>query len=85
MQMFRNPSDQTQNLGRRLCRSGHLKAGLAGEEAPSVVLPAVVGRPKHDSAFLSDKKDMSAKWTYSAEDRSMYVLQFQPCTFRCLM
>mmetsp|Transcript_68693 Transcript_68693/g.201081 ORF Transcript_68693/g.201081 Transcript_68693/m.201081 type:complete len:378 (+) Transcript_68693:55-1188(+) len=27
--------------------SGHVKAGLAGDEAPSAVFPALVGRPKH--------------------------------------
>lgn len=27
--------------------SGMVKAGIAGEDAPSVVFPAIVGRPKH--------------------------------------
>lgn len=27
--------------------SGMMKAGLAGEEAPAVVFPSIVGRPKH--------------------------------------
>jgi len=31
--------------------SGHVKAGLAGQEAPSEVFPALVGRPKHGMAM----------------------------------
>lgn len=32
--------------------SGHVKAGLAGQDdKPSVVFPALVGRPKHDNAM----------------------------------
>jgi len=27
--------------------SGMVKAGIAGEEAPRAVFPAIVGRPKH--------------------------------------
>ena len=40
--------------------SGHIKAGLAGDEVPSVVLPAVVGRPKHDGVLTAanDKKSL---------------------------
>lgn len=38
--------------------TGHVKAGLAGAEAPSCVFPAVVGRPKHDAMMPgSDKRD----------------------------
>lgn len=38
--------------------SGHMKAGLSGQEAPSQVFPALVGRPKHGTAMPgSDKKD----------------------------
>jgi len=29
--------------------SGHVKAGIAGQEAPSCIFPALVGRPKHDA------------------------------------
>mmetsp|Transcript_4509 Transcript_4509/g.10546 ORF Transcript_4509/g.10546 Transcript_4509/m.10546 type:complete len:376 (+) Transcript_4509:52-1179(+) len=39
--------------------SGHMKAGLAGAEMPSAVFPAVVGRPKLQSAMVgSEKKDV---------------------------
>lgn len=31
--------------------SGMMKAGFAGEEAPSVVFPSIVGRPKSQSAM----------------------------------
>ena len=31
--------------------SGMMKAGLAGEEAPSVVFPSIVGRPKHGASM----------------------------------
>jgi len=31
--------------------SGMMKAGLAGEEAPSAVFPSIVGRPKNASAM----------------------------------
>ena len=31
--------------------SGMMKAGFAGEEAPSAVFPAIVGRPKNASAM----------------------------------
>ena len=31
--------------------SGMVKAGFAGDEAPRAVFPAIVGRPKHDSAM----------------------------------
>ena len=31
--------------------SGMAKAGFAGDEAPRAVFPAIVGRPKHDSAM----------------------------------
>jgi len=38
--------------------SGHVKAGLATDESPSAVFPAIVGRPKHESAMAgSDKKE----------------------------
>eukprot|EP00747_Dinoflagellata_sp_TGD_P168347 gnl/TRDRNA2_/TRDRNA2_194525_c0_seq1.p1 gnl/TRDRNA2_/TRDRNA2_194525_c0~~gnl/TRDRNA2_/TRDRNA2_194525_c0_seq1.p1 ORF type:complete len:379 (-),score=99.22 gnl/TRDRNA2_/TRDRNA2_194525_c0_seq1:44-1180(-) len=38
--------------------SGHVKAGLAGLEAPSAVFPAVIGRPKHGTAMPgSEKRD----------------------------
>jgi len=38
--------------------SGHMKAGLSGEEAPSAVFPALVGRPKHGTMMPgSDKRD----------------------------
>jgi len=38
--------------------SGHVKAGLATDESPSSVFPAIVGRPKHESAMAgSDKKE----------------------------
>ncbi len=33
--------------------SGVLKAGLAGEEAPKVVMQAAIGRPKHERWLLS--------------------------------
>jgi len=31
--------------------SGMVKAGFAGEDAPRAVFPAIVGRPKHQSAM----------------------------------
>jgi actin-related protein len=31
--------------------SGMMKAGMAGEEAPSAVFPSIVGRPKNASAM----------------------------------
>jgi actin-related protein len=31
--------------------SGMMKAGIAGEEAPSAVFPSIVGRPKQASAM----------------------------------
>lgn len=38
--------------------SGHVKAGIAGDEAPSAVFPAIVGRPKHGSIMPGgDQKD----------------------------
>ncbi|CAE7582918.1 unnamed protein product [Symbiodinium natans] len=38
--------------------SGHVKAGVAGEEAPRCVFPAVVGKPKHAAMMPgSDKKE----------------------------
>mmetsp|Transcript_115239 Transcript_115239/g.358868 ORF Transcript_115239/g.358868 Transcript_115239/m.358868 type:complete len:378 (+) Transcript_115239:62-1195(+) len=38
--------------------SGHVKAGIAGEEAPSTVFPALVGRPKHGVMMPgSEKRD----------------------------
>jgi actin-related protein len=38
--------------------SGHVKAGLATDEAPSAVFPAIVGRPKHETMMHgADKKD----------------------------
>jgi len=38
--------------------SGHVKAGLAGLEAPSCVFPAVVGRPKHEAMMPgSEQRD----------------------------
>merc|ERR1719401_3100156 len=38
--------------------SGHVKAGLCGEESPSSVFPAIVGRPKHETIMSgADKKD----------------------------
>jgi len=36
--------------------SGHMKAGLAGLEAPSAVFPAVVGRPKHGTMMPGTEK-----------------------------
>merc|ERR1719262_344624 len=39
--------------------SGHVKAGLAGLEAPSAVFPALVGRPKHGTMMPgAEKKDL---------------------------
>jgi actin-related protein len=32
--------------------SGMMKAGFAGEEAPQCVFPAIVGRPKNESAMM---------------------------------
>ncbi|CAE8640972.1 unnamed protein product [Polarella glacialis] len=38
--------------------SGHVKAGIAGEEAPSCVFPALVGRPKHEAMMAGvDKRE----------------------------
>ncbi|CAK9033312.1 unnamed protein product, partial [Durusdinium trenchii] len=38
--------------------SGHVKAGVAGEEAPRCIFPAVVGKPKHGAMMPgTDKKD----------------------------
>mmetsp|Transcript_67144 Transcript_67144/g.148774 ORF Transcript_67144/g.148774 Transcript_67144/m.148774 type:complete len:383 (-) Transcript_67144:77-1225(-) len=38
--------------------SGHVKAGLSGEEAPRCVFPALVGRPKHGTMMPgSEQKD----------------------------
>lgn len=38
--------------------SGHMKAGLAGEEAPSCIFPAVTGRPKHGTIMAgTDNKE----------------------------
>ena len=38
--------------------SGFTKAGLSGEEGPRAVFPAIVGRPKNQSAMVgTDKKD----------------------------
>lgn len=38
--------------------SGHVKAGLSGDEAPCCVFPALVGRPKHGTMMPgSDKRD----------------------------
>ncbi|CAE7679079.1 unnamed protein product, partial [Symbiodinium pilosum] len=38
--------------------SGHVKAGVAGEEAPRCVFPAVVGKPKHAAMMPgSDNKE----------------------------
>lgn len=31
--------------------SGHMKAGMAGDDAPSCVFPAVIGRPKHGTVM----------------------------------
>ena len=31
--------------------SGMMKAGIAGDDAPSVVFPAIVGKPKNVSAM----------------------------------
>lgn len=28
--------------------TGYIKAGLAGEDAPSHCIPSLIGRPKHD-------------------------------------
>mmetsp|Transcript_57666 Transcript_57666/g.134325 ORF Transcript_57666/g.134325 Transcript_57666/m.134325 type:complete len:377 (+) Transcript_57666:60-1190(+) len=36
--------------------SGHVKAGLAGHEAPSTVFPALVGRPKHGTMMPGTEK-----------------------------
>lgn len=36
--------------------SGHMKAGIAGEVAPRCVFPALVGRPKHESAMFGQEK-----------------------------
>lgn len=36
--------------------SGHVKAGLAGEEAPRCVFPALVGKPKHESVMSGSEK-----------------------------
>jgi len=33
--------------------SGYLKAGMAGEEAPSVHIPNIIGRPKHKKVLPS--------------------------------
>jgi actin-related protein len=35
--------------------SGHMKAGLAGQDVPSSVFPAVVGRPKHGQAMAGSE------------------------------
>jgi actin-related protein len=34
--------------------SGHVKAGLSGQEAPSCIFPAVIGRPKHKVIMASN-------------------------------
>jgi len=36
--------------------SGHVKAGIAGLEVPSSVFPALVGRPKHETAMAGTEK-----------------------------
>jgi len=36
--------------------SGHMKAGLSGQEAPSCVFPALVGRPKHGTMMPGTEK-----------------------------
>jgi len=36
--------------------SGHIKAGLAGEESPEVVIPACVGRPKQKKCFGDEEQ-----------------------------
>jgi len=38
--------------------SGMVKAGMSGEDAPRAVFPAIVGRPKHQSAMVNcDQKE----------------------------
>jgi actin-related protein len=37
--------------------SGFMKAGLAGEEVPSAVFPAIVGRPKHGQMMAGTEAD----------------------------
>lgn len=44
--------------------SGHMKAGMAGEEAPSAVFPAIIGRPKHGQAMVGS----ATKEFYLGED-----------------
>jgi actin len=36
--------------------SGHVKAGMSGDEAPSTVFPALVGRPKHGTMMPGTEK-----------------------------
>lgn len=38
--------------------SGHMKAGMVGDEAPSSIFPAVIGRPKHGTVMAgTDNKE----------------------------
>lgn len=44
--------------------SGMVKAGFAGEDAPEVVFPAIVGRPKHAQSM----QGVATKSEYIGED-----------------
>ena len=37
--------------------SGMVKAGFAGDDAPSAVFPSIIGRPRHHCAMVGVKKE----------------------------
>ena len=56
--------------------SGMMKAGLAGEEAPSVVFPAIVGTPKNASAMQGVNQKSEYFGDHANSKRGVLNLQY---------
>ena len=56
--------------------SGMMKAGFAGEEAPQCVFPAIVGRPKNESAMMGTNQKQEYIGDDAAQKRGILNLAY---------
>ena len=63
--------------------SGMVKAGFAGEDAPRAVFPAMVGRPKHQSAMQGVSQKSEYIGDEAMQKRGILNIQY-PIVFSSL-